>query len=220
MTSDFIWHMEDVLDLYEQPYDPKRPVICFDERPCQLIGDVIVPIPIKPGSSKKEHYEYIRNGTCCIFLAFEPRAGKRIISVKEHRTKVDYADFMKLLAQHYPNADTILLVQDNLNTHTAGSFYEAIPPEGAFELAKRFEYHYTPKKGSWLNMAEIELSALSKQCLDRRISNLQKLADEVSDWEQERNAIGATVRWRFNKDNARIKLQRHYLICKISDTEH
>jgi hypothetical protein len=209
MTSDFIWHMEDVLDVYEQPYDPKRPVICFDERPCQLIGDVIVPIPIKPGSPKKEHYEYVRNGTCCIFLAFEPRAGKRLISVKEHRTKVDYADFMKMLAQHYPDADTILLVQDNLNTHTAGSFYEALPPDDAFELAKRFEYHYTPKKGSWLNMAEIELSALSKQCLDRRIVDMEKLADEVSAWERERNAIGATVRWRFNKDNARVKLQRH-----------
>ena len=210
MTSDFIWHMEDVLDLYERPHDPKRPVICFDERPCQLIGDVIVPIPIKPGSSKKEHYEYIRNGTCCIFLAFEPRAGKRMISVKEHRTKVDYANFMKILAQNYSDADTILLVQDNLNTHTSGSFYEAIPPEKAFELAKRFEYHYTPKKGSWLNMAEIELSALSKQCLDRRIGNMQKLATEVSNWERERNAIGATVRWKFNKDNARVKLQRHY----------
>jgi hypothetical protein len=211
MTSDFIWHMEDVLDLYEQPYDPKRPVICFDERPCQLIGDAIIPIPMKPGSSKKEHYEYIRNGTCCIFLAFEPRAGKRIVCVKERRTKVDYADFMKMLAHHYPEAETILLVQDNLNTHTAGSFYEALSPDEAFELAKRFEFHYTPKKGSWLNMAEIELSALSKQCLDRRIAGVMKLADEVSAWEHERNSIGATVRWRFNKDNARVKLQRHYL---------
>jgi hypothetical protein len=214
MTSDYIWHMEDVLDVYEQPYDPKRPVICFDERPCQLIGDVIVPIPIKPGSSKKEHYEYIRNGTCCIFLAFEPRAGKRLTSVKKHRTKVDYADFMKMLAQNYPNADTILLVQDNLNTHTAGSFYEAIHPEESFQLAKRFEYHYTPKKGSWLNMAEIELSALSKQCLDRRIGNMQTLVDEVSAWEKERNAIGTTVKWKFNKNNAREKLKRHYLNLK------
>jgi hypothetical protein len=153
--------MEDVLDLYEQPYDPKHPVICFDERPCQLIGDAIVPIPIKPGSPKKEHYEYIRNGTCCVFLAFEPRAGKRVTYVSERRTKVDYADFMKMLALRYPEAETILLVQDNLNTHTAGSFYEALPPEMAFELARRFEFRHTPKKGSWLNMAEIELSALS-----------------------------------------------------------
>jgi len=202
--------MEDVLDLYEQPYNPKRPVICFDERPCQLIGDAIIPIPIKPGSPKKEHYEYVRNGTCCIFLAIEPHAGRRLICVNKHRTKVDYANFMKMLADHYPDAETILLVQDNLNTHTAGSFYEALPPDDAFELAKMFEYHYTPKKGSWLNMAEIELAALSKQCLDRRIVDMNKLADEVSIWEQERNAIGATVRWRFNKDNARAKLQRHY----------
>jgi hypothetical protein len=210
MTSEFIWRMEDVLDLYEKPYDPKRPVICFDERPCQLIGDAIIPIPIKPGSPKKEHYEYIRNGTCCVFLAFEPLAGKRLICVKERRTMVDYADFMRLLADQYPEAETILLVQDNLNTHTAGSFYNALPPDDAFQLGKRFEYHYTPKKGSWLNMAEIELSALSKQCLDRRIADMKWLIDEVSAWEQERNAIGATVRWRFNKDNARVKLQRHY----------
>lgn len=202
--------MEDVLDLYEKPYDPKRPVICFDERPCQLIGDAIIPIPIKPGSPKKEHYEYIRNGTCCVFLAFEPLAGKRLICVKERRTMVDYADFMRLLADQYPEAETILLVQDNLNTHTAGSFYNALPPDDAFQLGRRFEYHYTPKKGSWLNMAEIELSALSKQCLDRRIADMKWLIDEVSAWEQERNAIGATVRWRFNKDNARVKLQRHY----------
>ena len=124
--------MEDVLDLYEQPYDPKHPVICFDERPCQLIGDAIIPIPIKPGSPMKEHYEYIRNGTCCIFLAFEPRAGKRIVCVKERRTRVDYADFMKTLALRYPEAETILLVQDNLNAYTAGSFYEALTPEEGF----------------------------------------------------------------------------------------
>jgi len=198
------------LDLYERPCDPKRPVICFDERPCQLIDDAIIPMPIRPGSPKKEHYEYVRNGTCCIFLAFEPRTGKRMVRVKERRTKADYADFMKNLANQYPDTETILLVQDNLNTHTAGSFYEALPPEEAFELAKMFEYHYTPKKGSWLNMAEIELSALSKQCLDRRIANIQMLVGEVSAWEQERNAVGATVRWKFKKCNAREKLQRHY----------
>ena len=202
--------MEDVLDIYEQPYDPKHPVLCFDERPCQLIGDAIVPIPIKPGSPKKEHYEYVRNGTCCVFMAFEPHKGKRFVRVKERRTMVDYADFMKMLANQYPEAEAIRLVQDNLNTHTAGSFYEALPPEEAFTLAKRFEYHYTPKKGSWLNMAEIELSALSKQCLDRRIADMKKLSDEVGSWERDRNEIGVTVRWRFNKDKARVKLQRHY----------
>lgn len=202
--------MEDILYLYELPYDPKRPLICFDERPCQLISDVVVPIPMKPGSPKKEDYEYGRNGTCCILIAFEPLTGKRIISVKEHRTNVDYADFMKILAQHYPDAETIVLVQDNLNTHKPGSFYDAFPPEEAFELAKRFEFHYTPKKGSWLNMVEIEISALSKQCLDRRIGNMETLAKEVSAWEQERNRTGATVRWKFNKNDAREKLSRHY----------
>ena len=180
--------MEEVLDIYEMPYNPRRPVVCFDERPCLLIGDAIVPIPMKPGSPKKEHYEYIRNGTCCIFLAFEPLAGKRLTCVKERRTKVDYADFMRLLANQYPEAETIILVQDNLNTQTAGSFYEALPPDDAFKLANRFEYHYTPKKGSWLNVAEIELSALSKQCLDRRIAEIKIFIDEVSAWEQERDA--------------------------------
>ena len=202
--------MEDVLDLYEKSYDPKHPVICFDERPCQLIGDAIMPIPMKSGSPKREHYEYVRNGTCCIFMAFEPQAGKRMVGVKTHRTKVDYANFMKELAEQYPHAESIRLVQDNLNTHTAGSFYAALNPDEAFELAKRFEFHFTPKKGSWLNMAEIELSALSKQCLDRRIETLEKLAAEVDSWEQERNAAKTTVRWKFNKNDARIKLQRHY----------
>jgi hypothetical protein len=180
----------------------------------------LFPMPIKPGSPKREHYEYVRNGTCCIFLAFEPRAGKRMVCVKEHRTKADYADFMKNLANQYSDAQTILLVQDNLNTHTACSFYEALPPEEAFEPAKRFEYHYTPKKGNWLNMAEIELSALSKQCLDRRIANIEMLAGEVSAWEHDRNAVGATVKWKFNKCNARKKLQRYYSNCKINVTEH
>ena len=202
--------MEDVLDLYEKSYDPKHPVICFDERPCQLIGDAIMPIPMKSGSPKREHYEYVRNGTCCIFMAFEPQAGKRMVGVKTHRTKVDYANFMKELAEQYPHAESIRLVQDNLNTHTAGSFYAALNPDEAFELAKRFEFHFTPKKGSWLNMAEIELSALSKQCLDRRIETLEKLAAEVDSWEQERNAAKTTVRWKFNKNDARIKLKRHY----------
>ena len=140
--------------------------------------------------------------------------------VSERRTKVDYANFMKMLAENYLDAKAIALVQDNLNTHTTGSFYEALSPDEAFELAQRFEFHYTPKKGSWLNMAEIELSALSKQCLDRRIGSLRMLAYEVNAWVQDRNAIGATVRWQFNKDNARTKLQRHYFNLKINVTEH
>jgi len=206
--------MEDVLDVYEQPYDPKRPVICFDERPCQLLGDTIVPIPMKPGSPRKEHYEYERNGTCCVFMAFEPLAGRRFVCVKERRTKADYAEFMMDLANQYPDAEKIIVVQDNLNTHTMGAFYDAMPPDDAFKLAKRFEFHYTPKKGSWLNMAEIELSSLSKQCLDRRIPDIDKLRDEINIWQHERNSIRATVRWKFSKDNARTKLKRHYNMVK------
>lgn len=198
------------MTLYEQPYDPLNPVICFDERPCQLIGDVITPIAMKPGNPKKEHYEYARNGTCCVFMAFEPLAGKRIVGVKKRRTKLDYAQFMTDLVNHYSDADSIRLVQDNLNTHTAASFYDAFPADKAFDLANKFEYHYTPKKGSWLNMAEIELSALSKQCLDRRIGDINELSKEIDAWQQERNSIKATVRWKFNKNDAREKLKRHY----------
>jgi len=160
--------MEDVLDVYEQPYDPKRPVICFDERPCQLIGDVISPIPMKLGSPKKEHYEYSRNGTCCIFMAFEPRAGRRVACVKEHRTKVDYADLWKCLPSIIPMQSVFYWSR---TTSTLIPRVHFMKPYlwGSFRAGKRSEYHYTPKKGSWLNIAEIELSALSKQCLDRRI---------------------------------------------------
>lgn len=211
MTGDYIWHMEDILDLYEQPYDLRRPVICFDERPCQLLGDVLMPIPMKPGRAKRHDYEYERKGTCCILLAFEPLRGWRFVQVRKQRTAADYAAFMQELVEtYYPAVDRIQLVQDNLNTHTPGAFYHALAPHEAFEWAQKFTLHYTPIKGSWLNMAEIELSALSKQCLDRRIADLKILKHEVSAWENERNSIGATVRWQFKKDNARDKLQRHY----------
>ncbi len=203
--------MEDVLNLYEQPYDSRYPVVCFDERPCQLIGDTIAPIPMKPGNPKRENYEYSRNGTCCVFIAFEPRAGKRIIRVKKSRTKEDYAQFMKELIRHYPEAESIRLVQDNLNTHTPGSFYEVFTPQEAFDLAMKLECHYTPKKGSWLNMAEIEISALSKQCLDRRIGDIGRLAKEVDAWEHERNRLKPKVRWQFSKTKAREKLHEHYV---------
>jgi len=186
--------MEDILDLYEQPYDPKHPVICYDERPCQLIDDVIVPIPMKPGKPRKRDHEYQRNGTCSILIAFEPLTGKRFIRVSEHHTKADYAYFMKELALQYLDAETMKVVQDNLNTHTAGSFYSVFSPQEAFEMAKKFEYHFTPIKGSWLNMVEIEISALSRQCLDRRIGNIEKLANEVHAWERERNRTRATVK--------------------------
>ncbi len=206
--------MEDVLDQYEQPYDPKHPLICMDEMPCQLIDDVLVPVPPKPGKPRKVDYEYRRNETCCVFIAFDPHAGKRIVRVKEHRTKVDYADFMKEIAMLYLDAEYIPVVQDNLNTHSASSFYETFSPEEAFELKKKFEFHFTPKKGSWLNMAEIEFSALSRQCLNRRIGNIETLKREAGAWEQERNRIKASVRWQFTKNKAREKFYRHYLEVK------
>ena len=161
--------MEQVLNTYEQPYDRRRPVVCFDERPCQLRGDVLMPIPIKPGRVECQDYHYKRNGTCVVLMAVEPLAGHRVVKVTERKTKKDYAEFMKSLASHYPDAQKIVLVQDNLNTHNPSSFYEVFDAPEAFALSQRFEMVYTPKKASWLNMAEIELSALSKQCLDRRI---------------------------------------------------
>lgn len=202
--------MEDVLDQYEQPYDPKHPLICFDERPCQLIGDIIAPIPMEPGKPRRRDYEYERKGVCSLLIAFEHHTGKRFIKVLERRTMVDYALFMKWLLQQYPDAEFIKVVQDNLNTHTKASFYKAFLPQEAFELSKKFEFHYTPVKGSWLNMVEIEISALSRQCLNRRIGDIKKMAREVSAWENERNRIKATVHWEFTKDKAREKLQRHY----------
>ncbi len=203
-------HMEDVLDQYEQPYDPKHPLICMDEMPCQLIDNVLVPVPPKPGRPQKIDYEYRRNGTCCIFIAFDPHLGMRMIRVKEHRTKVDYADFMQEVVSKYTDAESLRVVQDNLNTHSAGSFYEAFSPEEAFQLSKKFEFHFTPKKGSWLNMAEIEFSALSRQCLNRRIGNIKTLAREAYAWERDRNKIKAKVRWQFTKTKAREKFSSHY----------
>jgi hypothetical protein len=205
--------MEDVISLYEEPYDPMRPVVCFDERPCQLLGDVIAPMPMKPGRSKRQNYEYNRNGTCCVLIAFEPLQGWRFVQVRERRTAVDYAAFMEeLVATYYPHVHYIRLVQDNLNTHTPGSFYEVVAPEAAFELAQRFELHYTPIKGSWLNMAEIELSVLSRQRLDRRIGDRDAFAKEVSVWTAKRNHARKTVRWRFTTTDARKKLYKKYPI--------
>ena len=204
--------MEDILDLYEQPYDSRHPVICFDERPCQLLGDLIAPLPMKPGSVRKEDYHYKREGTCCLLIAFEPLTGRRIVQVRSHRTKCDYAQFMKtLIEKHYPNVDYIRLVQDNLNTHSAGAFYETFDPETAHALKNKLEYHYTPKKASWLNMVEIELSILSKQCLDRRIPSMTKLTKEVKAFVQKRNRARATVKWRFTTIQARTKLHNRYM---------
>jgi hypothetical protein len=203
--------MEDVLHQHELPYDPRRPIVNLDERPCQLIGDVVRPIPMKPGEVRREDDEYERNGVCNLFTALEPLAGNRVCTVFEHRTGREYAMFMKLLSElHYPNAEKIVIIQDNLNTHNPGSFYKVFSPEEAFKLASRFEFHYTPKKASSLNMAEIELSVISKQCLDRRIATQEDLRNEVYALVEERNKIKATVKWSFTKTKARQKMQRHY----------
>jgi hypothetical protein len=202
--------MEQVLDIYERPYNPSYPVVCFDERPCQLLGDVLIPIPMKPGRVERQDYHYKRNGTCAVLMAVEPLAGRRIVNVTEQKTKKDYAEFMKTLAASYLYAEKIVLVQDNLNTHNPSSFYEVFPATEAFALAQRFEMLYTPKKASWLNMAEIELSALSKQCLDRRIAKMQTLATEVGSWARRRNQLKATICWNFSKNDARNKLNRFY----------
>jgi hypothetical protein len=203
--------MEDVLQQYQLPYDARHPLICFDERPCFLIEEVGALLPMSPGKAKRYHYEYKRNGSCCVFLAFEPHTGFRYVEVRERRTAADYADFMQtLLSRHYPQVESVRLVQDNLNTHTPGSFYAVLPPAEAFTLAQRFEAHYTPKKGSWLNMAEIEFAALSKQCLDRRVPDLPSLRCEVLVWADHRNQDRTTVNWKFSQDGARQKLHRHY----------
>jgi len=206
--------MEQVLDIYERPYDPHRPVICFDERPCQLLGDVLMPIPMKPGHIQRQDYHYKRNGTCVVLMAVEPLAGRRIVKVTERKTKKDYTRFMKGLAAAYPEAEKIIVVQDNLNTHNPSSFYEACKAPEAFVLSQRFEMVYTPKKASWLNMAEIELSALSKQCLDRRIAKMRVMAEQVHSWTVKRNRSKTKISWGFTKDKAREKLSRHYETIK------
>jgi hypothetical protein len=203
--------MEDVLHQYHLPYDARYPLLCFDERPCFLIEDVGSLLPMSPGKAKRYHYEYQKNGSCCVFLAFEPQTGFRYVEVRERRTAQDYTAFMQtLLTRHYPKVEAIRLVQDNLNTHTPGSFYTGLPPEQAFALAQRFEPHYTPKKGSWLNMAEIEFAALSKQCLARRIPAVESLRGEVEAWAARRNQEKKTVQWKFAQPDARQKLHRHY----------
>jgi hypothetical protein len=202
--------MEEVLDYYEKPYDPNYPVICFDERPCQLIEDVLQPMPIKEGQPKREDYHYKRNGTATVLAAIEPLKGNRIVEVRKQKTKKDYAAFMSEVARQYSKAKKIILIQDNLNTHNPSSFYENMPAKKAFALSQRFEMIYTPKKASWLNMAEIEFSALSKQCLDRRIGDLKVLTEEVSVWTKKRNKDKVKINWQFTKNNAREKFKRFY----------
>ena len=204
--------MEDVLEVYSRPYNPAMPVVCMDEKPYQLLGEVREPIPAKPGEVKKVDNEYEREGTCSIFIFTEPLAGWRYAEAFERRTKKDWAQRVKwVLDNQYPDAEKVVLVMDNLNTHVISSLYETFTPEEAFRLSQRLEIHYTPKHGSWLNIAEIELSALATQCLgDRRVPSIESLNKELSAWKTRRNADQKGVDWHFTTTDARIKLKRLY----------
>jgi len=202
--------MEMVLDVYKRPLNPNNPVICMDESPKQLIGETKTPIPASPGQPAKHDYEYKRNGVCNIFMACEPLSGKRIVKITERKTKKDWAFFIDEIAMQYESAEKITLVMDNLNTHTPGSFYETFSPEKAKALWNKFEFVYTPKHGSWLNMAEIELNVLTGQCLNRRIDNIEGVRKEAEAWQKFRNDKNAKVNWQFTTEDARIKLSRLY----------
>jgi hypothetical protein len=203
--------MEEVLAVYHRPRDPACPLVCLDEASKQLIADTRVPIPAKPGRPARIDYEYERNGTANIFMLFAPLEGWRHIEVTDRHTAVDYAHLLRQLSDvWFPHAPKIALVQDNLNTHRPASLYEAFPPGEARRLVERFEWHYTPKHGSWLNMAESELSVVSGQCLDRRIPDKQSLTDEIAAWERDRNNKHANADWQFTTADARIKLKRLY----------
>jgi hypothetical protein len=203
--------MEDVLDLYAEPTDPQRPLVCFDEMPYQLIEEVRTPIPAEPEHPQRIDYEYKRNGTCNMFLMVQPKEGWRHIDVTERRTKADFAQEMKALVdEHFPQAEAIRVVIDNLNTHTPAALYESFPPAEARRIASKLEFHYTPKHGSWLNMAELELSALARQCLDRRLPSVGEVRRETDAWECERNERQVCLRWRFTSAGARRKLELLY----------
>ena len=203
--------MEDVLEVYTRPYDPRRPQVCLDETSRQLLGEVTPPLPAAPGRPAREDYEYVRQGVCNLFLVCEPLRGWRHVTVGDRRTRTDFAACIKALVDvHYPEAEQIVLVLDNLNTHTPASLYAACPPAEAKRLTDKLEIHYTPKHGSWLNMAEIELSVLAAQCLDRWLPDRATLEREVAAWEAARNAATKTVDWRFTAADARIKLKHLY----------
>jgi transposase len=202
--------MEDVLELYEQPYDDKQPVVCFDEKPVQLLGETRVPRPVASGRPRRYDYEYERKGTANIFVAIEPLAGWRQVAVTQRRTKQDFAQQMQQLVAHYAAAERIRVVLDNLNTHKPASLYEAFQPAEARRLLKRLEFHYTPKHGSWLNMAELEISVLSRQCLKRRLGEMETLKQEVASWQDHRNRVGTTTKWRFTVNDARRTLPHLY----------
>jgi hypothetical protein len=203
--------MEKVLDVYKRPYRESHPVVCMDESPKQLIKETRTIIPMKPGTEKRIDYEYERCGVCNVFLASEPLAGKRFIEIRERKTRKDWAEFIKRIADEvYPDATKITLVMDNLKTHTTGAFYERYSPEEAKRLCNKFEFVYTPKHGSWLNMAEIELSVLSGQCLKRRLGSIDEMTKEVKAWQKYRNNKNSKISWQFTTKDARIKLKKLY----------
>lgn len=209
----FVANMEDVLEVYHRPYNARKPVVCMDEKPYQLLGESREPLPAKPGVVAREDSEYIRNGTCSIFIFTEPLAGIRHAEVSRQRTRIDWARNVEtLLEEYYPDAEKVVLVMDNLNTHAISSLYEAFPAEKALKMAQRLEIHYTPKHGSWLNIAEIELSAMEIQCLSRRIDSMEKLASEIKAWQTNRNNAKKSVNWQFTTKDARIKLHSLYPI--------
>jgi hypothetical protein len=203
--------MEDVLEVYHRPYDPKFPVVCMDESSKQLIGEVTPPIPAKPGHPVLKDDEYVRNGVAEIFMEVEPLGGRRHVAITERRTRIDWANSIReMLEVRYPEAKKVVLVMDNLNTHNTASLYEAFPPEEAFRLAQRLEIHHTPKHESWLNIAEIELSVLKRQCLPERIPDIEQMRERVKKWNWDRNTRQTKVIWQFHTDDARIKLKRLY----------
>jgi DDE superfamily endonuclease len=210
-NAEFVCSMEDVLEVYHRPYDAQRPLVCLDEASKQLIGEIEKPIPAAPGQPERVDHEYVRKGTANLFMISEPLLGWRAVHVTERRTAVDFANVVQwLLEEVHPDAEKVVLVMDNLNTHKLASLYEAFPPEQARGLLERLEIHHTPKHGSWLNMAEIELSILSGQCLDRRIESREDLQREVAAWQADRNERQIGVNWRFTTADARIKLHRLY----------
>jgi hypothetical protein len=209
-NGEFVAAMEKVLDIYRRPYDPSCPVICMDETPRQLIRETRTAIAARPGQPQRHDYEYERCGTCNVFMATEPLAGKRMTKVTERKTKHDWAQFVDDIARQYASAQKITLVMDNLNTHSAGALYHAFAPDRAKALSDRFELTYTPKHGSWLNVAEIELNVLIRQCLNRRLDSLETMRAEVLAWQTHRDQIRAKVNWHFSTDDARTKLKRLY----------
>lgn len=210
-NAEFVAAMEDVLDVYQRPRDPRRPLVCLDEQSKQLIKETRTPIPAAPGRVARHDYEYERNGTANLFMLFAPLEGWRCVKVTERRTRLDFAEVIRELVDvHFADAEKIVLVMDDLNTHKPASLYEAFPPAEARRLVEKLEIHHTPKHGSWLDMAETELSVLTKQCLDRRLPDMETLKAEVAAWTQRRNAQRATIDWQFTTDQARVKLKRLY----------